>query len=388
MWAILKDPVDGNSVYNSSTVVPATWTEDDFCRVILYKEIGETRVRIWDVMILVPNALFFLFLLVRCNRARHKLRATTSPIFPTFYLLVYINIAISLIRCVTSMLVNAAMPAGDITDKILWVAVRFFLLSTELSVLIFGLAFGHVDSSTSIRRVLLITSVFSFIYSSTQGALEIVAPDENFYISEKDYNIFGHGGTIFWMTSSVLFALVYSTIFILPWTPLRETLALPSKPSFYWYALFLSTLNWTQAVGNGLLYYKITAGLCVVDVTTFMYFTLLTPLVYWTFLSGFFGIAQPSIMFSYKTQVDEVQEDESSSLPHQLSCSSIKTDSDFIYQNNSYDSTRFDVSVAAVNPLYARSLQSPDSVVGYEVSRSSSINSDGVSSYQRRSADT
>jgi hypothetical protein len=285
------------------------------------------------------------------------------------------------------MLVNAALPAGDVTDKILWVAVRFFLLSTELSVLIFGLAFGHVDSGTSIRRVLLITSIISLIYSSTQGALEIVAPDENFYIREKEYNIFGHGGTVFWMTSSALFAVVYTTICVLPFTRLRETLALPSKPSFYWYALFLSLLNWTQAVGNGLLYYKVTAGLCVVDVTTYLYFSLLTPLVYWTFLSGFFGVSQPSIMFSYKTQVDDVQEDESSSLPHQLSCSSMKTDSDFIYQNNSYDSTRFDLSVAAVNPLYARTLHSPDSIVGYDVSHSSSINSDGVSSYQRLSSE-
>ena len=46
------------------------------------------RVRIWDLVILVPNALFFCFLLIRFNRAQLKLRATESPIFTTFYSLV------------------------------------------------------------------------------------------------------------------------------------------------------------------------------------------------------------------------------------------------------------------------------------------------------------
>lgn len=43
------------------------------------------------------------------------------------------------------MTVNAAMPVGGLIDKILWVIVRFFLLATEMSVVIFGLAFGEFD---------------------------------------------------------------------------------------------------------------------------------------------------------------------------------------------------------------------------------------------------
>ncbi len=52
------------------------------------------------------------------------------------------NAVMSVIRCAVAMTVNAAVPAGDIADKVLWVAVRFFLLATELSVVTFGLAFG------------------------------------------------------------------------------------------------------------------------------------------------------------------------------------------------------------------------------------------------------
>jgi hypothetical protein len=40
------------------------------------------------------------------------------------------------------MTINAATSVGGKADKVLWVTVRFFLLSTEMSVVIFGLAFG------------------------------------------------------------------------------------------------------------------------------------------------------------------------------------------------------------------------------------------------------
>ncbi|XP_075526190.1 transmembrane protein adipocyte-associated 1 homolog isoform X4 [Dermacentor variabilis] len=348
----------------SSSPTPAVVEPEYFCKWVLYHEIPGSRVRMWDLCILVPNVVFLLFMALRFNRARLKLRATSSPIFSTFYILVSLNAVMSVIRCVVSMTVNAAAPAGGIADKALWVVVRFFLLSTEMSVLIFGLAFGHLDSRTSIQRVLLVTSFVALLYSGTQGVLELVLPDRKFYVPDKNFELFGHGGMLFWFISSVLFAVVYIIVFLLPWTGLRERVALPAKQSFYWYALFLAVLNLTQAAGSGLYYYDIREGVCVVDVTSYLYFTIFTPLVYKTFLADFFSISQPSIMFSYKAQTDDPMEDDNVSLPHQLSCSSLKTDSDYIYQNNSlYDSTHFDA--ANVNPLYAQSLQSPDSVVDY-----------------------
>lgn len=92
---------------------------------------------------MIPNILFMFFLAVRFNKAQLKLRATSSPIFLAFYGLVWGNIVISVVRCIVSMTVNAALPLGGLADKILWVAVRFFLLATEMSVVVFGLAFGQ-----------------------------------------------------------------------------------------------------------------------------------------------------------------------------------------------------------------------------------------------------
>ena len=56
------------------------------------KHFVSSRVRVWDLAIFVPNFLFFMFMLLRFNRARLKLRATSSPIFATFYSLVSLSV--------------------------------------------------------------------------------------------------------------------------------------------------------------------------------------------------------------------------------------------------------------------------------------------------------
>ncbi|CAI9621187.1 unnamed protein product, partial [Staurois parvus] len=129
-------------------------------------------------------------------------------------------------------------------------------------------------------------------YSVTQGTLEILYPDS--HLSAQDFNIYGHGGRHFWLASSCFFFLVYTLVSILPKTPLKDRISLPSRKSFYIYA--------------------ISNGLCLVDVTTFLYFSLFAPLMYAAFLKGFFG-SEPKILFSYKSQVDE-PEDTDVHLPH------------------------------------------------------------------------
>jgi len=67
---------------------------------------------------------------------------------------------------------------------------------------------GHMESRSSIRYVLITTSFISLAYSASQGALEIFMPDSIFRINSKDLNLFGHGGIVFWLISSVIFTMV------------------------------------------------------------------------------------------------------------------------------------------------------------------------------------
>lgn len=339
---------------NGTTSAPffpdADIISEPICQAILYDDIGQSYIRIWDLIILVPNAFFLMFLVWKMKDAITKLRSTDSPIFTAFYLMVLTVGIVSVLRCIVAMTVNAALPAGDTADKAIWLILRFFMLATEMSIVIFGIAFGHLDSKRSIQRVLLVTTCIALIYSVTQGTLEFTQPDPKFHVQKNtgskgsnttlvDYDIFGHGGMIFWLTSSLCFFMVYTVIFIMPWTSLKEKLALPPKKSFYWYCFFLAVLNLTQAIGSGLLYGSILNGMCVVDLTTYIYFTCFAPLVYMVFLHKFFRTSQTRILFSYKTQADEAPDDDNVSMPYAANNRRSDDADSFV---GSYDSTHFD----------------------------------------------
>lgn len=168
-------------------------TEDDhFCKSILYNEIPETRVRWWDAMIFLPNFLFLLFLLYRFKTSRERVHQLNSfPILRNFYIFIYLCVLMSIFRCFISVVMKVHTSGGDLIDKvkikflqsrlthltcffqIFWVIVRFFLLSTEISVLVFGLFSGHLDVRSSIRRILSITLFISLVYSSNTITLTL-----------------------------------------------------------------------------------------------------------------------------------------------------------------------------------------------------------------------
>uniref|UniRef100_A0A8C2EZD5 Integral membrane protein GPR175 n=1 Tax=Cyprinus carpio TaxID=7962 RepID=A0A8C2EZD5_CYPCA len=338
---------------NSSEFIPDhenNITKPHRCLQILYDDIGRSRVRYWDVMLLVPNVAFLIFLMWKLPSARAKIRLTSSPIFVAFYILVFVVAAVGITRAIVSMTVSTSS-AATLIDKVLWEITRFFLLAIELSVVILGLAFGHLESKSSIKRVLAITAVLSLAYSITQGTLEIRFPDK--HLSAKDFNIYGHGGRHFWLASSCFFFLVYSLIVILPKTPVRERISLPSKRSFYVYAAILSLLNLVQGLGSALLCADIIEGLCIIFFSTFIIFHVSS--------SSLFS-SEPKILFSYKSQIDE-PEDSDVHLPNTSSSGLGRKDLD----HGSYSSTQIDGSGAYLDDVVsgpfsgAHSINSMDS---------------------------
>ncbi|XP_071960837.1 transmembrane protein adipocyte-associated 1 homolog [Antedon mediterranea] len=288
------------------------------CLLVLYAEIGHKEIRYWDLALLIPNMLFLVFMIVKAKSAIAKLRQTTSPIFVTCYITVFTIAVISVVRAVVSMMVSSSTnSAGDIVDTVLWLILKFFLLGAELSVLTFGLAFGHLDSTASIKKALLVTTCISLAYSTVQGVLEIKYPDSHFDNPNAVFDVFSHGGTIFFFTSSLIFFLIYSVVLILPLTRLRDFIKLPSKRSFYYYCACLATVNCVQLIGCAILFYNIQPGLCIIDVTTYLYFTCFAPLAYLAFLHNFLRSPQPALLFSYKPQIDEI-DDETHTFPRTI----------------------------------------------------------------------
>lgn len=139
---------------------------------------------------------------------------------------------------------------------------------------------------------------------------------------------------------------MYALVSILPKTPLKDRISLPSRKSFYVYAIILAALNLVQGVGSALLCANVINGLCLVDITTFLYFSLFAPLMYVAFLKSFFG-SEPKILFSYKSQVDE-PDDTDVHLPHPYAVAKKEgTDSGF-YSNTQIDTTAYLDDVASM----------------------------------------
>lgn len=290
----------------------------------------------WDVAILIPNLLFLGFLCILFQRARIKLYATNSPVFLCFYGMIWICAIFSVLRSVISMGLSSAhvSPATqDVANRILWTVVRFVLLTAEISVLIFSLAFGHLESRHSIRAVLITTGIISLAYSVVQGqfiihcdllhckinicinlsichilftikkttysfiqlpgALELLKPSE--------LGVFGHGGVIFLLTTSAIFTLLYLAVYLLPYTRISNVISIPAKPSFYRYALVLFANCLSLTTGSALVLLPLSfaqSGYCLINLSHYLYYTFFTPLVYMIYLNDY--CYQPAkIPFSY-----------------------------------------------------------------------------------------
>lgn len=230
-----------------------------------------------------------------------------SPIFPTYFTLVGISALLSFARCIVSMTVDLASLSGTDANKILWLILRFFLLMSELSVLTFGLAFGHLDSRRGIKRVLIVTFFISLLYSSIQAYLELEKDDPRFDVVEDNWTVYQHGGALFSFVSSLFFLCLYTLVIILPYIRwLQRYLLVPTRRSFYVYVVVMFLLNFLSTLGSGLLYYYQYSGLCLLDVSSIVYFGYFAPLVYWTFLSSYFGSTRPNnILFSYNSHIDD-----------------------------------------------------------------------------------
>ncbi|NWW35169.1 TPRA1 protein, partial [Panurus biarmicus] len=154
---------------------------------------------------------------------------------------------------------------------------------------------GHLESKSSVKRVLAITTVLSLAYSVTQvSTLKRNWQKKELCLKYKQL-------VTRFLSESGSFAL-----WMRFWKKTRK--------SFYIYAGILAVLNLVQGLGSALLCVDIIEGLCCVDATTFLYFSFFAPLIYVAFLKGFFG-SEPKILFSYKCQVDE-PEDVDVHLPH------------------------------------------------------------------------
>lgn len=286
-----------NQSYVSTTSVPKD-IEGGFCRsILLWNITRQSAIKNFDVILLVPNSLFLVFLVYKIGKAQVQLHRIKCPIVKTVSFMVFLVCSVGIARCFVSMLLSSIHLAkgakDDLPTKILWLLLDCFQLAVELSVIIFGLWAGNMrDGRKGVRRVLCVTSICAVAYTSVQATLEFVPGPvrKKKGIYGRGDDLFGHGGALFWSSTSFFLAMVYFLIVILPFTKLREHYIIPARTSFYVYCGILAVVDSVQGVGGLLLHMKlIDESLCILEGTMFVYYALFGPLVYWSFLKDFFG---------------------------------------------------------------------------------------------------
>lgn len=101
----------------------------------------------------------------------------------------YLTTLLNIARCGASMaLTLGPNPLGAVADQVLWLVLKFCVLSAELSVLAFGLLFGALDSGRNLRRALCPVLLFSLLHSAAQAVLEFKVWDDVSW-----HSLFGRG---------------------------------------------------------------------------------------------------------------------------------------------------------------------------------------------------
>ena len=87
---------------------------------------------------------------------------------------------------------------------------------------------------------------------------------------------------------------------------------LPHSSSLAMYCSVQLALHLLTAAGSTMLAANVHPGLCLTNLTSFASFSLLSPLIYGSFLHNWFAANQPSLLFAYKAQLDDGEEEPSS----------------------------------------------------------------------------
>jgi len=305
-------PTTEDPLFRDAFFHPSLIPDSEPCKAILHYHLGNTNLRVWDLIILIPNLAFLLFLFYKLPSTRLKLRATNSELFRSLYSIVLTCSLASALRCLMSMMLHLDSVEHDLANKGVWVTTRFLLLTAELSVAAFGCAFGVREDKVSIQRITLVCAAISFLVCAIQAYLEIFQPFYGFQVA-NGFDLYGQGGPAYLAITSSLLVVVYLGLLATMLCPSHflPTL-LPHSSSLAIYSSIQLALHLLTAAGSAMLATNVHPGLCLTNLTSFASFSLLSPLIFGCFLHNWFAATQPNLLFAYKAQLDDGEEEPSS----------------------------------------------------------------------------
>ena len=289
---------------------PSLIKDDAPCKAILHSHIGDSNLRVWDILILTPNIVFIMFLFFRLSSIRMKLRTTNSHVLRMIHSLVVSLSLTSAFRCFTAILLYLVNPVHDVTDTLIWQTAHLIFLASELIIGILVMTGGKVENDTvsHCKRVMVLAAIIAVVISSVQLYLELHQPYYGYLVLATNYHMFGFGGPVFLAIISFMMILFYFAMFVVGISSARLDTFSPSGYRYFLYSLARLMSYAMATIGGAMLSVKINSGMCLINLATYCYFVTFAPLVYFCFLQPHFSTSQSSFQFSYRSHLDEEDE--------------------------------------------------------------------------------
>ena len=286
--------------------------DDDDCKVILHVTIGDSLLRVWDLIILIPNVVFLLFLLYQVPKTRSSLRSSGSQDLKmkTFHSFVLTLSLTSALRCFLAIILNLSNPVHDVTNTIIWEFGAFVFLSIELAVLGLLVSEDNIRNHQT-RRLIAASSLLSLVVTASQLYCELGSPHYGLKVLATNYQLWAEGGSVFSAGLAGSMAVLYTAVILLLASPLHQHLHLRSSSRVLLYLTGLLANHSLACLGSTLLSYRVTPGLCLTNISTYFYFSSLSPFLYISILKSdkFRPNILKNLQFSYSAQYNEDEEE-------------------------------------------------------------------------------
>ncbi|XP_023325140.1 transmembrane protein adipocyte-associated 1 [Eurytemora carolleeae] len=286
---------------------PTVIHDSEVCKWVLHTSIPNLNVKLWDFLLFIPSSVFLSVLILGLQKTTQRLRGLNNYCsVGTLYLLIVLCVSISMMRTILNTVLQAETQSSN-SEKVLWVLTRLIYLSTELSILGIGLTFDCIGKK-GVQRMVLVSFLLSSCLCGIELHLELNKPFYGSKVIRNGFDLYGHGGPQFWTLLSGSISLLYLVALCIPFLPLKSLFTTRSTV-FYVYAGIQLLLNILTGVGALLLSLNHHSGLCLTDLTTYIYYSFLPTVAYICFVRPSLKMSRPNLLFSYTSQIDENQDD-------------------------------------------------------------------------------
>ncbi|KAM7476954.1 hypothetical protein LguiB_024197 [Lonicera macranthoides] len=234
-----------------------------------------------NVALIVPSAMFVLYLAFQAKKSFAKLSNGRSYIMIAYYGFVWLVSLLNLAWC--------ALQAWECTlgKEVQWNVLSLFtssgMLFLEVSLMAFLLQGNYASGLEALTRTFLVSGLvvgldilLKVIYLFAFGIPLFI--DNNEETHRVKWGL--------WVVHKLLLTAVYGFILCMYNSKWRERL--PAKPAFYKYIIVMFCLNTIALFACVLTGHRAGFGFWLYDVTVVCYHAFYLPLLYVTFLADFF----------------------------------------------------------------------------------------------------